>query len=73
MILELAGPCSNAMNERVDLESKIAQLERTVDSLSGELHAQQQQVEALHAARVLSLKLRLALLMDTLMQAPGAV
>ena len=49
MSLEAAVACTRAMNERVDLESKIAQLERTVDALSGELHAQQQQVEALQA------------------------
>ena len=49
MSLEPAVACTRAMNERVDLESKIAQLERTVDALSGELHAQQQQVEALQA------------------------
>lgn len=35
--------------DRIELESKIAQLERTVDALSGELHEQQQQLERLQA------------------------
>ncbi|MAD34420.1 MAG: SlyX protein [Planctomycetes bacterium] len=35
--------------DRVELESKITQLERTVDALSGEVHQQQQQLEALQA------------------------
>jgi len=37
-------------SDRVDLESKIAQVERTVDALSGELHQQQRQIEALQAS-----------------------
>ncbi|MEC7724035.1 MAG: SlyX family protein [Planctomycetota bacterium] len=37
-------------NDRVELESKIAQLERTVDALSGELHEQQRALDALQAA-----------------------
>ena len=36
-------------NDRVELESKIALLERTVDALSGELHEQRQQLERLQA------------------------
>ncbi|MGC6486395.1 MAG: SlyX family protein [Planctomycetota bacterium] len=35
--------------DRVELETKIAQLERTVDALSGEVHQQQRQLEALQA------------------------
>ena len=37
-------------NDHVELESKIAQLERTVDALSGELHQQQLRIEALQAS-----------------------
>ena len=37
-------------SDRVDLESKIAQVERTVDALSGELHQQRRQIEALQAS-----------------------
>ena len=36
--------------DRVELESKIAQLERTVDALSGELREQQRCLEGLQAA-----------------------
>jgi uncharacterized coiled-coil protein SlyX len=35
---------------RVELESKVAMLEHTVDALSGELAAQQKQIEMLQAS-----------------------
>jgi len=35
--------------DRIELESKIAMLERTVDALSGELHEQRKQIESLTA------------------------
>ncbi|MFN3241271.1 MAG: SlyX family protein [Planctomycetota bacterium] len=35
--------------DRIELESKIAMLERTVDGLSGELHEQRKQIESLQA------------------------
>ena len=40
---------TNMTTDRVELETKIAQLERTVDALSGELHQHQRQLEALEA------------------------
>lgn len=46
-------------SERIDLESKITMLERTVDALGGELRAQQQEIERLQATvKVLADQLR---------------
>ena len=38
------------MDDRVELESKIAMLERTVDALSGELAEQGRRIESLQAS-----------------------
>ncbi len=46
-------------SERIELESKITMLERTVDALGGELRAQQQEIERLQATvKVLADQLR---------------
>ena len=37
------------MGDRVELESKITMLERTVEALSGEMAAQNQRIESLQA------------------------
>jgi len=51
--IALIDPGSNdgAMTDsRIELESKVAMLEHTVDALSGELAAQQKQIELLQAS-----------------------
>lgn len=47
------------MADRIELESKLAMLERTVDALSGELHEQQKSIAALQeTVRVLAQELK---------------
>lgn len=47
------------MTDRIELESKLAMLERTVDALSGEMHEQGKRIAALQEnVRVLAQELK---------------